>query len=120
MTVYNVPASDRQDFNIVATLKNAVMDKGESITVTTAPQPIKITNVDNAAVFDYDVQELRAPINNPDPGITKVKLTFEIPEAGLKWNTSDCYAGSVIYSAGWESWSCDYACNTTATAAREL
>jgi hypothetical protein len=97
------------------------MDKGESITVTTGiPQPIKITNVDNAPPFDYDVQELQAPLDNPDVGMTKVQLTFEIEEAGLKWTTSDCSAGSVIFSAGWESWSCDYACNYTTTASREL
>jgi hypothetical protein len=121
LTVYNVPASDRQDFNIIATMQNAVMDKGESITVTTGiPQPIKITNVDNAPAFDYDVQVLQAPLNNPDPGLTKVQLTFEIEEAGLKWTTEDCSAGNVIFSAGWESWSCDYACNYTTTASREL
>jgi hypothetical protein len=121
LTVYNCAASERQDFNIIATVKNAVMDKGESITVTSGiPQPIKITNVDNAPPFDYDIQVLQAPLDNPDVGMTKVQLTFEIEEAGLKWTTSDCSAGSVIFSAGWESWSCDYACNYTMTASREL
>jgi hypothetical protein len=121
LTVYNCAASERQDFNIIATVKNAVMDKGESITVTSGiPQPIKITNVDNAPPFDYDIQLLQAPLDNPDVGMTKVQLTFEIEEAGLKWTTSDCSAGSVIFSAGWESWSCDYACNYTMTASREL
>jgi len=120
ITVYNVAAADRQDFNIIATMQNAVMDKGQSITVTGVPQAITITNVDNAAVFDYDVPELRAPITDPDNGLTKVQLDFEIKDAGLKWSTDDCYAGSVIFSGGWESWSCDYACNLTAPAVKEL
>lgn len=39
------------------------MGKGESITIPTSagvPQAITVTNVDNAAVFDYDVPELKA------------------------------------------------------------
>ncbi|KAE9375894.1 hypothetical protein N431DRAFT_370828 [Stipitochalara longipes BDJ] len=120
ITVYNVPASDRQDINIIATLPNAVMDKGQSVTVSNGvPQPITITNVDNAPVFDYDVQVLQAPLDNPDAGITKVQLTFEV-EGGPKWTTKDCWAGSVIFSAGWESWSCDFACNYTVNSSREL
>jgi hypothetical protein len=120
ITVYNVAAADRQDFNIIATMQNAVMDKGQSVTVQGPPQPITITNVDNAPVFDYDVPELQAEISDPGNGETKVQLQFEIPDSGLKWSTDDCYAGNVIFSAGWESWSCDYACNMTASAAREL
>jgi len=122
ITVYNIEAANRQDINIIASPKNQVMDKGQSITIKDGvPQPITITNVDNAPVFDYDIEDLKAPLDNPDPGLTKVQLTFEIEEAGLKWTTKDCWAGSVIFSAGWESWSCDYACNLTSTAsAREL
>jgi len=115
-----VPAAERQDINIIATVQNAVMDKGGSVTVSSGvPQPITITNVDNAPVFDYDVEVLQAPLDNPDVGITKVQLAFEV-EGGVKWTTEDCWAGSVIFSAGWESWSCDFACNYTVTSSREL
>jgi hypothetical protein len=38
ITVYNVATADRQDFNIIAMMKNAVMDKGQSVTVTGPPQ----------------------------------------------------------------------------------
>jgi hypothetical protein len=44
VTVYNVPQSLRQDVNIVATAKNQIMGKGQSLTVN----GITITNVDNA------------------------------------------------------------------------
>ena len=118
--MYNVPAAERQEINVIATLDNAVMDKGQSVTVSSGvPQPITITNVDNAPPFDYDVQVLQAPLDNPDVGLTKVELSFEV-EDGPKWTTADCWAGSVIFSAGWESWSCDFACNYTVTASREL
>jgi hypothetical protein len=121
ITVYNCPASDRQDINVISTLPNAVMDKGQSVTVSSGvPHPITITNVDNAPVFNYDIQDLKAPLDNPDVGMTKVQLTFEIKDVGLKWTTKDCWAGSVIFSAGWESWSCNYACNLTTTASSEL
>jgi len=32
--MYIVAKADRQDFNIAPTMKNAVMDKGQSVTVT--------------------------------------------------------------------------------------
>ena len=89
------------------------MDKGQSITVS----GITITNVDNAPVFDYDVPELRAPLDDPANGVTKVQLEFQL--GSTKWTTDDCGAGNVIWSAGRESWSCDFACGSV-TAAREL
>jgi hypothetical protein len=38
ITMYIVAKTDRQDFNIVPMMKNAVMDKGQSVTVTAPPQ----------------------------------------------------------------------------------
>ena len=99
-------------------MKNAPMDKGQSITVTGPPQPITITNVDNAPVFNYDVPELRAPISDPTTGLTKVQLQFQIPDANLTWTTDDCGPGSVVFSGGRESWSCDFPC--TISQAKEL
>ena len=96
------------------------MDKGQSITVTNAPQPITITNVDNAPVFDYsDTTSIIAPIADPNTGKTKVKLQFDIPDANLTWTTDDCYAGDVVLSGGRESWSCDFPCSYS-VAAKEL
>jgi len=114
ITVYNVPQALRQDVNIIATATGQVMDKGQSITVN----GITITNVDNAPVFDYDVPELVAPLADPANGITKVELQFEM--GSTNWTTADCGAGNVIFSAGRESWSCDFACGSLTTAAREL
>lgn len=69
LTVYNVPLSaQRQDYNIIATLKRQPIGKGESITVPTSagvPQAITISNVDNAPVFTYNVPELRSNWNEP-------------------------------------------------------
>ena len=101
-------------------MKNAVMDKGDSVIISSLPQPITITNVDNAPTFDYDIPELKADYTNPTTGDTKVHLKFEVKGTGVKWDTSDCWAGNVVLSGGWESWSCDYSCNQTAPAAREL
>jgi hypothetical protein len=100
-------------------MANANMGKGDSITVTQGvPHPITITNVDNAPVFDYDVPELRANMADPQTGLTKVQLKFEIPDQKLSWTSADCGAGSVVFSAGIESWSCDFACQTPS--AKEL
>lgn len=116
ITVYNVPQPLRQDVNIVTTLKNVPMAEGESITVSKdVPQAITITNVDNKPVFDYDIPELKAPIADPNNGKTQVQLKFEIKDAGLSWTSDNCGAGNVIYSAGIESWSCDFACPQTST-----
>lgn len=54
LTVYDVAqAAQRQDWNILTTLKNQVMGKGESITVASSAGAITITNVDDAPAFDY-------------------------------------------------------------------
>lgn len=53
-------AAQRQDWNIIATLRNQNLGKGESITVLTSagvPQAITITNVDDAPVFEYALGE---------------------------------------------------------------
>lgn len=113
ITVYNVPQAARQDDHIVATAKNQIMDKGQSVTVN----GITITNKDNAPVFDYDVQELRAPLSDPANGVTKVELDFVMGDT--KWTTADCWAGNIIFSAGRESWSCDFPCGSSQVA-REL
>ena len=96
------------------------MGKGDSITVTDGvPHAITISNVDNVPAFDYDTQDIEAPITDPDTGKTKVQLKFEIPDQTYSWTTDDCGAGSVVYSAGIESWTCDFPC-AAAAAAREL
>lgn len=94
----------------MATLTNAKMDKGESISVSWPPHTVNITNVDNAPVLTYDVPELRAPIAPFETGATKVKLQFQIPDAKLNWTTDDCEASSVVFSAGREGWSCEFPC----------
>jgi hypothetical protein len=116
--VYNVAQSERQDFNIIATMKNAQMDKGQNVTVKSPLPDIIITNVDNTPTFSYDKPELVAPISDPANGVTKVLLHFDIPGAKLNFTTESCGAGSVIYSAGRESWSCDFPC--TISPLREL
>ena len=118
VTVYNVPQPLRQDINIIATLKKAEMDKGQSITVSWPAQAITITNIDNAPAFDYDVPEVRAPIADPNTGKTKVQLQFEIKDANVKWTSDDCSAGNVVRSGGRESWSCNFPC--TVSQAKEL
>ncbi|TVY20646.1 hypothetical protein LARI1_G004554 [Lachnellula arida] len=119
VTVYNVPQPQRQDTNVMATLKNQNMGKGANMTVSDGvPSPITISNVDNAPVFDYNTQDIRAPVADPDTGRTKVQLRFDIPGEGYSWTTDDCGAGSVVYSAGIESWSCDFPC--AAASAKEL
>ena len=107
VTIYNVPQPERQDVNIVGTATFVPMDKGQSITVT-GPPTVTITNVDNAPVFTYDIPELQAPIADPSNGLTKVQLKFE--SGNNTWTTDDCGAGNVIFSAGRESWSCDFVC----------
>jgi hypothetical protein len=97
-------------------MKNAHMDKGDSITVN-GPQQITITNVDNAPAFNYDIPELKEPLNNPDTS-TKVKLQFEIKDTNVKWDTDACWASSVVFSGAWEAWSCDFSC--TLPHAKEL
>ena len=118
LTVYNVPQASRQTVNIIATMSNAVMDKGQSLNITTPLQTIGITNIDNAPVFDYDIPELKAPLADPKNGITKIQLQFEVPAENLKWTTDDCSAGNTIFSAGRESWACDFPC--TIASAKEL
>lgn len=109
-TVYNVPQAQRQDFDIIGTLRNAPMDKGQNLTLTSTSIPaITITNIDNAVVFDYDTQDLNASISDVNTGKTKVRLSFELA-GGAKWTTDNCTAGSVVISAGRESWSCEFAC----------
>ncbi|KAF4630309.1 hypothetical protein G7Y89_g7839 [Cudoniella acicularis] len=112
VTVWNVPQAERQIDNIVATLANSYMDKGQSITVSGQMQPITITNVDNAAAFDYDVPDLVANWADPYEGLTKVQLQFDQPGANYSWTTSDCWAGTVVNS-GRDSWSCDFPCTPT-------
>jgi hypothetical protein len=112
VTVYNVPQSLRQDLNVIATVRNAQMGMGGSINITTLAQPITITNIDNAPVFTYNEPVLQAPLSDPSNGITKVQLRFDIPKANLTWTTDDCGPGNVIFSAGRESWSCDFLCTT--------
>ncbi|KUJ09374.1 uncharacterized protein LY89DRAFT_690407 [Mollisia scopiformis] len=119
-TVYNVPQAIRQDDNIIGTLTNAEMDKGQSITIQSPASAITITNVDNAPVFDYDSSELNASITDPATGTTKVKLDFVLQSGNVTWTTDDCYAGSVVFSAGLESWSCDFPCSVEAPQVKEL
>jgi len=121
VTVYNCPQPQRQDVNIMGIMRNAHMDKGETITVENINGgigDIAITNVDNAPVFNYDLPDLKAPIDDPWAGKTRVKLDFEIKSANLKWTTDDCGPGSVIFSAGRESWTCEFPCATST--AKEL
>jgi hypothetical protein len=108
VTVYNVAQPERQDVNIIATATGVTMDKGQSMTVSGPSSTITITNVDNAPVFDYNIPDLQAPLDDPANGITKVQLNFQYGSAN--WTTADCGAGNVIWSAGRESWSCDFAC----------
>ena len=84
------------------------MDKGQSMTVSGPSSTITITNVNNAPAFNYDVPELQAPLDDPANGITKVQLNFQY--GSTNWTTADCWPGNVIFSAGRESWSCDFAC----------
>lgn len=100
--------------NVIATLKNAEMDKGQSITVT-GPIPITITNIDNVPVFDYDVEALNQSWSDPSVGSTKVELNFSV-QGGGNWTTEtgSCAPGSVVWSAGIESWSCDFPCDVAA------
>lgn len=107
VTVYNVPQPERQDWNIMGTLKYAFMDKGDSITVKGLAQDITITNVDNAPVFNYDIPALKAPLDTTG-AFTKVKLNFQMGD--VKWDTSACGADNVAFTAGRESWSCNFAC----------
>jgi hypothetical protein len=115
ITVYNVPEPQRQDANIIGTLRNAKMDKGQNLTLTPATlSQLTITNIDNAVVFSYDSQELNASISDVNTGKTKVNLSFEV-SGGAKWTTANCTAGSVVISAGRESWSCNFPCTITST-----
>jgi len=119
ITVYNCPQPERQDENIIGTMKNAHMDKGQTITVqNSVVGDISITNVDNAPVYTYILTELHAPLDDPAMGRTKVDLNFEIKSQGVKWTTADCGPGSVIFSGGRESWTCNFPC--TIAAAKEL
>lgn len=74
----------------------------------TGPPTVTVTNVDNAPAFAYDVPTLQLPLDAPGAGATKVQLKFE--SGNSSWGVADCWPGNVIFSAGWESWSCDFAC----------
>lgn len=102
-----MPASLRQDVNVVGTATFVSMDKGQSMTIT-GPPTVTVTNVDNAPAFAYDVPELRQALDAPGSGTTTVLLSFE--SGNTTWSTDDCYPANVIFSAGREGWSCDFAC----------
>ncbi|KAH6718627.1 hypothetical protein BKA61DRAFT_731234 [Leptodontidium sp. MPI-SDFR-AT-0119] len=108
VTVYNVPQPKPQDVNIVATLRNAKMDKGESLSVSWPPHTINITNVDNAPVFTYNEPNLKGSFVDFGPGETKVELQFQV--GTTKWTTENCSASSVVFSAGREGWACNFPC----------
>lgn len=106
-TIYNVPQAERQNVNIVGTATFVSMDKGQTMTVT-GPPTVTVTNVDNAPVYTYNEPELMAPLSDLANGLTKVELHFS--SGNTNWTIADCGAGNVIFSAGRESWSCDFAC----------
>ncbi|XMA10901.1 hypothetical protein WAI453_003692 [Rhynchosporium graminicola] len=108
VTIYNVAQPKPQDFNIMAQLKMAKMDKGDSIAVSWPPHTINITNVDNAPVFTYNEPNLKAEFTDFEPGETKVALQFQVGTS--KWTTDDCSASSVVFSAGREGWACNFPC----------
>jgi len=114
-TIYNVAQEFRQDLNVIATLKNAEMAKGDSITVP-GPLPITITNIDNAPAFDYDISVQNQSWSGPGFGDTKVELSFSVVGKNQTWTTEtgECGAGSVVWSGGIESWSCDFECDVAA------
>ena len=74
----------------------------------TGPPDVTVSNIDNAPVFTYDKPELEAPIADPNNGFTKVDLHFS--SGNTNWTIADCSAGNVIFSAGRESWACDFSC----------
>jgi len=119
-TVYDVPQAFRQLDNVIGTITNAEMDKGQSITIQSSASALTITNVDNAPVFDYNDPLLNASISDPATGQTKVRLEFSLESGNHTWSTDDCYAGSVVFSAGLESWSCDFPCSVEAPQVKEL
>ncbi|KAK0100156.1 hypothetical protein ONS95_008495 [Cadophora gregata] len=110
VTIYNVPQPKPQDVNIIATLRNAKMDKGESLSVSWASntKSINITNIDNAPVFTYNEPNLKGSFVDYEPGKTKVELQFQV--GTTKWSTDDCEASSVVFSAGREGWACNFPC----------
>lgn len=68
-------------------------------------------------MFDYASADVNASVSSVETGKTKVRLGFEM--GGKKWTTDNCTAGSVVISAGRESWSCDFECVVGKTS-REL
>jgi len=120
VTVYDVPQALRQLDNVIGTLQNAEMDKGQSITIPSPASAITITNVDNAPVFEYDTPELNASITDPATGQTKVKLDFVLQNGNVTWTTEDCNSVSVVFTAGLEGWTCDFPCSVEAVDAKEL
>lgn len=108
VTVYNVPQPKPQDVNIIATLRNTKMDKGESLSVKWDSNTMNITNIDNAPVFTYNEPNLKGSFVDFGPGETKVELEFQV--GSTKWTTDDCSASSVVFSAGREGWACDFPC----------
>ena len=111
ITVYNVPQPQRQDVNIIATLKNAHIGKGESVTVQSPAKAITITNVDNAPVFAYATSVVKASFADPQTGVPKVQLRFDIKDGNVTWTTDDCGTVNVAFSAGREGWTCDFPCS---------
>jgi hypothetical protein len=119
VTIYNVPQADRQDANIIATLTNAAMDKGDSITIPSPASNITVTNVDNAPVFDYDTQVINASITDPATGQTKVRLDFALQSGNVTWSTDDCDSVSVVFTAGLEGWTCNFPCSVEAALVKD-
>ncbi|KAH8593810.1 hypothetical protein B0O99DRAFT_626225 [Bisporella sp. PMI_857] len=118
ITVYNVPQLQRQDVNIIATLKHVPMPKGGSVTVPSPAKAITITNVDNAPVFTYDEPVIKAPFLDPKTGVTNVELKFEIKDGNVTWTSDDCGPVNVAFTGGREGYSCDFPC--TVSLEREL
>ena len=119
ITIYNVRQADRQDANIIATLKNASMDKGQSLTIPSPASNVTITNVDNAPAFDYNSQVVNASMTDPATGETKVLLDFALQSGNVTWSTKDCSPIDVVFTGGREGWSCDFACAVEAALVKD-
>ena len=94
------------------------MGKGDSVKVPSTAKEITITNVDNAPTFAYNNPDLKAPFADVKTGVPKVTLKFEIKDGNMTWTTDHCGTVNVAFSAGRESWSCDFPC--TVSLAKEL
>jgi len=89
------------------------MGKGDSIKVPSPAKEITITNVDNAPTFAYNEPELKATFADPKTGMPKVTLKFEIKDGNTTWTTEHCGTVNVAFSAGRESWSCNFPCTVS-------